>query len=386
MKVTFYSNFLNHHQLPFCKEMINMLGNNFKFVATEKIPTERINLGYEDMNDKYDFVIKEYENKDEALLLAKESDVILIGNAPNKYIQTAIKNNKLCFRYSERIYKEGFSIKKWLSLIKNITFREHKNCYLLCSSAYTSNDFRKSLAYINKTYKWGYFPEVKKYESIEKIMMWKNDNTILWVARFIDWKHPEIIVELANKLKNKGYKFNIKMIGIGPLEDSIKEMIYNYNLEDNILLMGSMPPEEVRKEMELSQIFIFTSDRNEGWGAVLNEAMNSACAVVANSAIGSVPFLIKNKENGLIYENGNFDDLYSCVTSLLNNVKTCNKLGENAYYTMLNTWNPKLAAQRFIKLSKSLNTSKKSNIFEDGPCSKAYIIKDNWYKKGGKII
>ena len=33
--------------------------------------------------------------------------------------------------------------------------------------------------------------------------------------------------------------------------------------------------------------------------------MNSACAVVANSAIGSVPFLIKNKENGLIYENGN---------------------------------------------------------------------------------
>ena len=37
MKVAFYSNYLNHHQLPFCLEMVKSLGDDFKFIATEKI-------------------------------------------------------------------------------------------------------------------------------------------------------------------------------------------------------------------------------------------------------------------------------------------------------------------------------------------------------------
>jgi glycosyltransferase involved in cell wall biosynthesis len=45
-------------------------------------------------------------------------------------------------------------------------------------------------------------------------------------------------------------------------------------------------------------VFIFTSDRNEGWGAVLNEAMGSGCAVVAADLIGSVPYLIEHKKMG----------------------------------------------------------------------------------------
>ena len=34
--------------------------------------------------------------------------------------------------------------------------------------------------------------------------------------------------------------------------------------------------------MEKADIFLFTSDRREGWGAVANEAMNSACALVVS--------------------------------------------------------------------------------------------------------
>lgn len=384
MKVTFYSNFLNHHQLPFCLEMVKILGNDFKFVATEKIPQDRINLGYADMNSQYEFVIKDYENSEYAIKLAEESDVIIIGSAPNKYMHTAMKHNVLCFRYSERIHRNGFSFRLWASLIKNITLKENKNCYLLCSSAYTSSDFAKSFAYVNKAYKWGYFPEVKKYDDIERLISIKEKNSILWVSRFIDLKHPEIIIRLAKKLKENKYSFKIKMIGIGELENKIKTMIENDNLEDYVELLGSMSPELVRNHMEKSRIFLFTSDRREGWGAVLNESMNSGCAVIANSEIGSVPFLIKNKENGLVYEDNNFDDLYECTTSLLDNDNICNKLGKNAYYTLINTWNPELAAKRFIKLANCLKKNKKCDLYTDGPCSISYRIKDYWYKKDVK--
>ena len=63
MKITFFSNFLNHHQLPFCLEMCKLTENQFTFVATERIPQERIDMGYADMNVAYDFVLCSYASQ-----------------------------------------------------------------------------------------------------------------------------------------------------------------------------------------------------------------------------------------------------------------------------------------------------------------------------------
>lgn len=89
MRLTFFPNFLNHHQLPFCMEMYKLLGDNFRFVATEPIPEERLLMGYEDMSKMYPFSLNSYtseENFNECMRLAKESDVIVIGSAPKIFI------------------------------------------------------------------------------------------------------------------------------------------------------------------------------------------------------------------------------------------------------------------------------------------------------------
>ena len=90
----------------------------------------------------------------------------------------------------------------------------------------------------------------------------------------------------------------MELIGGGEMFNLISETISEKGLEQNVKLLGTMSPVEVRKRMEKASIFLFTSDQNEGWGVVLNEAMNSACAVVANQEIGAVPFLINHSENG----------------------------------------------------------------------------------------
>lgn len=134
--------------------------------------------------------------------------------------------------------------------------------------------------------------------------------------------------------------------------------------------------------MERAQIFLFTSDYNEGWGAVLNEAMSNGCAVVASHAIGSVPFLIQDRENGLIYENGNFNDIYKKVSLLLKNQELQKSYGIKAYNTIFSLWNANIAAERVLKLaSEIINGNKEPDIFLDGPCSKAVTIKNRWYKK-----
>ena len=56
MKLCFISNFLNHHQLPICNAFYNLLHEDFYFIASEKIPEERLKLGYQDTFDVSYFI------------------------------------------------------------------------------------------------------------------------------------------------------------------------------------------------------------------------------------------------------------------------------------------------------------------------------------------
>ena len=165
------------------------------------------------------------------------------------------------------------------------------------------------------------------------------------------------------------------------MEKKISEMIKTKGLEDCVFMLGALKPDEVRLHMEKSQIFLFTSDFNEGWGAVLNESMNSGCAVVASHAIGSVPYLIEDGKNGLIYKNGDLDDLYEKVKYLLDKAEIGEEIGKNAYETLINTWNAEVAAERFLNLAEKLSKGETiDNLYHSGPCSKAKKLKNKWYK------
>lgn len=379
MKIAFFSNYLSHHQLPFCLEMHKRLGNGFSFVATQAMRQERIDLGYPDLNKEYPFVVEAYadaEQEHRAKEIATAADVVMIGSAPKEYIQQRLQEGKLTFLYSERLYKNKLKLWKWPVYLWRFyrTYGKYKNYYLLCASAYTAGDFAKTFTFINKSYKWGYFPEVKTYD-ITTLMAEKKAATILWAGRFIDWKHPEYVIEVAKRLKADGYKFEINMLGTGILWESLNQMVQDNQLEDCVYLLGAMPPDQVRNYMEKSAIYLFTSDRNEGWGAVLNESMNSGCAVVASDAIGAVPFLMDNNENGLIYRSGDVGELYQKVKFLLDHPEECNRLGANAYTTMTNIWNAEIAAERLLQLSHVLlSGNEHPDLFREGPCSKARIL------------
>jgi glycosyltransferase involved in cell wall biosynthesis len=377
MKITFYSNFLNHHQTPFCDELYKLLGNDFIFVSTEKIPLEFLQGGYEDCTN-YEYNLNAYvddEHNQKAKKLGLESDVVIVGAAPNVFIKERLKKNKLTFRISERLLKKGwqylFHPRVLKSLLLNHAQYRKKNIYMLCASAYTANDLDKVFAYPEKKYKWGYFTQVKRL-NIEKIIANKQSDCIyiLWTARFIEWKHPELAIELAYELKKRGHNFHLNMIGIGKMLEFIRQLIKQLDVEDCVTLLGSMPNKEVVEYMTSSNIFLFTSDRNEGWGAVLNEAMGCGCAVVASDLIGAVPYLIEHKKNGLIFETDNFPSLLQQTESLLKDPAFMNVLGKNAYHTLVNEWSPHQAATNFILLAKSKLNGQEISI-EEGPCSQA---------------
>ena len=375
MKIVFVSNYFNHHQRALCDELYKITDGNYKFVVTEEMSEERKNLGYGESSIP-DYVVSAEDKLGEAECkkLVDEADVVLYGSAPWDLVAHRIKQGKLTFRYSERRFKEGIPFLK-LPLIlyqdlKTVLFR--KNLYMLCAGAYTAKDYAVTGAFVGKTYKWGYFPETKQYDNLDDLINRKKRNSLLWVGRFIDWKHPEIPVEIAKRLKNDGYEFELDMIGSGELIDDTRDKVRAAGLADQVRIPGAVTPVEVRAKMEQSQIFVSTSDRNEGWGAVINEAMNSACATVACKDIGSAPYLITDMENGVLFEDGNIDSLYRKIKWLLDNPEETKKIGARANRTIVEEWNARRAAERLCSMcEKMLQSNGASSPFADGICSKA---------------
>lgn len=376
MIITFFSNFLNHHQLPFCLELLKLVGEgNFHFVSSERIHTERAQMGYDDMNVKYPFVVRAYESKDQmerAIRLAHESDVAIIGSSSKVFTQIRGEENKLTFFFMERIFKNGawhrFYPPTALKIYNSYTRYRNRNFYVLCASAYTADDMEKCLFPRKKCLKWGYFPELlpkvgKQYDKLR----------IMWCGRMLWWKHPEDAIEVARMLSEKGVDFEMKMIGNGEKREVVERMIDRYGLRSQIHTFDYMNPADIRKEMNKSNVYLFTSGKQEGWGVVLNEAMNSGCIVIANRNAGSAPFLIEDGVSGIIYD-GSHESLQKAVDKLL--VTDMPKMSDAAYQTLATLWNPKEAADRFIKLSKIYLTGQVlHNVYDDGPCATSIVQK-----------
>ena len=367
MKLAFLSNYFNHHQKQFAEEMSKRC--EFTFIETGYMPKERKAFGYQDeARPEY---VKHFKNKEECEKIIDDADVVVFGSAPDEIVKKLAKEKKPIFKYSERIYK----IKpKWYELpLRAIKYsKENKNFYLLCASAYTASDYAKTGTFKKKSFKWGYFPECKSYESIDTLISQKQKNSILWCGRIIDWKHPEYAIKLAKRLKDDGYDFQLSIVGDGTRLGELIQLSYTLDVEDKVQLLGSMTPDDVRAKMEQSEIFIATSDRKEGWGAVINEAMNSGCAVVASNEMGAAPYLIKNGENGLLYFNDDENQLYENVKALLDDEKKRVEYSKNAYKAITEEWNGIVAAERIIKLAQDIMDGKDgTKSFDCGICSSA---------------
>lgn len=382
--IVFMTNYLNPHQLPFAMAMSEMLGEQFRFVSMSRITQARLNIGFEDLDRKYPFVIRAYESQEQlekAIRLVNECETLVVGSVEDRYLLPRLKNNKLTLRYCERYFKTGLNLHNALSAFKHIVpFSKYKNLYYLCSSAYTAADINTFANFKDRTYKWGYFPEIREHADFNALLDKKQAHSILWCGRMVAWKHPEAAVQVAVRLRDSGIPFTMNIIGDGEAMPTVRGLVAKHRLEEQVILHGSKPPAQVRRFMEESVVFLFTSDRNEGWGAVLNEAMNSGCAVVASHAIGAVPFMLEDGKNGCIYQDGDIEDLAKKTTYLLCEESIRRDMAQKAYATVHDFWNGQVAAERLIQLIDALGKRPKAVVFEEGPCSSAPVLSDNWFR------
>ena len=361
MTFTFVSNYINHHQMPLCEALRRELGDDFTFIQTMPMEEERVAMGWGVDVRQLPYVQCLYQDEYACRRTIAESDVVLFGWSQREDIAAErLASGRVTMRVSERLYREG----QWKAVSPRglaAKYQEHikyrkKNVCMLCAGAYTASDFHLIGAYPGKLFRWGYFTRLRTYSEEQFNTMKVQDGRlhIVWAGRFIPLKHPEYVVRLAGTLRDKGCPFFIHMLGDGELEPQIRQDVDQAGLAESFRFYGYTEPEQVRDVTEQCHIHLFTSNHLEGWGAVVNEGMNSGCVEVVNEQVGAAPYLIRHGENGLMYPKDRYEKMEALVLDLFENWETRRRMGRAAYETIRDVWNAEYAAKELLRFAEGL--------------------------------
>ncbi len=389
MKIIFYSPILNNHQANVADELWELTGHSYCFVELANLQGEHRKGDTHDYSDR-PYLLRAWESAqawERAMELARTADVcVFSGVQALPFQRERLKLGLLSFDMSERWLKRGL-----VNLFSPAIFKmflayylggwKHKPLYKLCCSAFAAGDHRKLGMYSGRCFKWGYFTRVEKIDAEALLHESNADFTpLIWCARYLKWKHPELPLLMAARLKADGYRFTLDMYGSGEYEPAARHMAESLGVTDVVCFVGNKPNDALLADMHRHSIFLFTSDRNEGWGAVANESMACGCVLVAADAIGSTPYLIKDGITGLSFRSSHtscsfdnpdkeaLDSLCEKVKWLLDNPDEMSKIRSHSIKQMQELYNPRTAAERLLSLIDCLQKGSETG-FTDGPCS-----------------
>ncbi|MEL4894725.1 hormogonium polysaccharide biosynthesis glycosyltransferase HpsO [Crocosphaera sp. Alani8] len=194
-----------------------------------------------------------------------------------------------------------------------------------------------------------------------KLGVKEEDFVIGFVGRFVEEKGILTLLKAIQSLPNKPWK--LLLLGRGELKEKIIEESKNVSIEDKIIIVESVPHDQVPQYINLMNVLVLPSQTTYnfktltavGWkeqfGHVLIEAM--ACKVpVIGSDSGEIPNVIQDA--GLIFGEGDAVALGNCLDKLMGDKNLATELAQKGYQRVLNHYTNKALAQKSLSFYETL--------------------------------
>ena len=172
----------------------------------------------------------------------------------------------------------------------------------------------------------------KKFlDKVESILKFKNPRLIT-IARFDKRKNHEKILMSLRNLKQIYPEIVYICVGYGEEEENIKKLVSELNLEAQVMFFKDISNDLKNALIEKSNIFVMPSitykKSVEGFGIAYVEAAQYNIPSIGGKDGGAAD-AIDHEKTGLICDGNSLDEVYSSISSLLENKKYL-ELGKNA--------------------------------------------------------
>ena len=176
--------------------------------------------------------------------------------------------------------------------------------------------------------------------------------TIGFIGRFVEEKG---IIDLLKAVSRINNDFNLLLVGSGRLRHEIEAEGRRVGILEQIRIVDSIPSSSVPHYLNCMDCFVLPSRTTRKWkeqfGRVLTEAMSCEVPVIGSDS-GEIPNVLG--DCGLIYKEGDIDELYSKIKLLINNSDLRMELAKKGRRRVLDNFTQEIVARETYKVYKEI--------------------------------
>lgn len=167
---------------------------------------------------------------------------------------------------------------------------------------------------------------------------------VLFVGRLVYYKGVEVLIEAFRKIDA-----NLIMIGKGILEDKLKNMVHDYQMDEKVFFYTSVDDDMLTAYFHACDVFVLPSVAStEAYGLVQLEAQACGKPVISTNLPTGVPYVNQDTVTGLVVEPGNVEQLAQAIATLVDDGELRSILGQQAKKRMLAEFTDKKMTQRVV--------------------------------------
>lgn len=345
MRIALHTPVISPHQLPLAREVARLVGvDNYRYIYTQELTASRKQLGWNTGEDA-DLTCLAATTPEAQEWLAN-ADVLITSFRDCDLIEARCKKGLQTFYCNERWFRPFKSVDCALlrtvanvigrvrMLVPNYRRRVHRLvrlCYaystfrLLPIGVHAYNDYAWAGVPKDKMTLWGYFVAPSDQASRPHVNNHRIDKTqnktlsVLWVGRPLALKRVKDIEAACTRLQREG-------------------------VDVTLTIKTGVPINEVRALMRAHEVYVFSSNAYEGWGAVVSEALEEGMNVVGTYESGAPATLLPESH---LYHAG---DVKALTARLRSVAKGELDLPEETRRNFEANWTAKGAAQRLMAL------------------------------------
>jgi len=169
-----------------------------------------------------------------------------------------------------------------------------------------------------------------------KLFNLNEDYTLIgFTGRLVQYKGVELIIDVADRLRDKNLAFLLAGQGEKEYELYLQKLIIEKKLTDKVFLLGFL--DNIENFITKMDIALLPSLWREPFGLSVLEFMRAGIPVITSNTGAQVEF-VENERTGLLV-NPAMEDVTQALVSLLNNESKRREIGDNAKHSYKEKFN-----------------------------------------------
>lgn len=250
---------------------------------------------------------------------------MLDGN--HKICEDCIRGKyKCCFK--KKCIK-GSTLKSLLGSIEGLYYRKHKIYSETIKHVITPSEFYRE-RFITDGLKESHITAVHNFINMEDYNLnIENDNFALYSGRLSKEKGVLNLIEAFSNLINENNSYKLFIAGDGPEKEKIIEYIKEKKINNNIKLLGYISQMDLKEYTRRCTFLVVPSIWYENCPYSILETQAIGKPIIGAN-IGGIPELVKDGENGFIYDSCDVKELKEKMKKMFNEKELYEKFSINS--------------------------------------------------------